>query len=154
MKLAYYPGCVLPTSGREFDMSTREVFKVLGAADNLDYPMITGFDYDKAQGHDAEYAQRLQQIVELLADLDRRELFSLDRVSEIHYAAVGGFTLFTLDGGVRVKLGLSDHSSKLDRLERIYAQLQPKLQMLDYIDLNVDEKVIVRIERPTKTAKS
>jgi heterodisulfide reductase subunit B len=30
MKLAYYPGCVLPTSGKEFDMSTKEVFKVLG----------------------------------------------------------------------------------------------------------------------------
>jgi heterodisulfide reductase subunit B len=30
MRLAYYPGCVLPTSGKEFDMSTREVFKALG----------------------------------------------------------------------------------------------------------------------------
>lgn len=30
MKLAYYPGCVLPTSGKEYDMSTREVFKALG----------------------------------------------------------------------------------------------------------------------------
>tara|TARA_B100001964_G_scaffold245838_1_gene337490 strand:- start:11677 stop:12561 length:885 start_codon:yes stop_codon:yes gene_type:complete len=30
MKLAYYPGCVLPTSGKEYDMSTREVFSFLG----------------------------------------------------------------------------------------------------------------------------
>jgi heterodisulfide reductase subunit B len=29
MRLAYYPGCVLPTTGKEFDMSTREVFKAL-----------------------------------------------------------------------------------------------------------------------------
>lgn len=131
-----------------------EVFKVLDASDNLDYPIITGFDYSKAEGHDAEYAQRLRQIVGLLADLNKRELFSLDQVSEIHHENGGGLSLFTLAGGVKVKLGYANYSRKLDRLERIYAQLQPKLQMLDYIDLNVDEKVIVRIERPKAMAKS
>ncbi|MDA3902589.1 MAG: cell division protein FtsQ/DivIB [Desulfuromusa sp.] len=131
-----------------------EVFKVLDATDNLDYPIITGFDYDKAQGHDAEYAQRLRQIVGLLSDLRKRDLFSLDQVSELHHEDGGGLSLFTLEGGVKVKLGYADYSKKLDRLERIYAQLQPKLQILDYIDLNVDEKVIVRIERLKVMAKS
>ena len=131
-----------------------EVFKVLDAADSLDYPIITGFNYDKAQDHDTEYALKLRQIVALLADLSRRDLFSLAQVSEIHHEAGGGYSLFTLEGGVKVKLGYDEHSRKLDRLERIYAQLQPKLQMLDYIDLNVEEKVIVRIERLKKTAKS
>ena len=131
-----------------------EIFKVLGAADSLDYPIITGFNYDKAQGHDAEYAQRLRQIVGLLTDLSKRNKFSLDQVSEIHHEDGGGLSLFTLEGGVKVKLGYANYSKKLDRLERIYAQLQPKLQMLDYIDLNVDEKVIVRIERLKKMAKS
>ncbi len=131
-----------------------EIFKVLGASDNLDYPIITGFNYDKAQGHDTEYAQKLRQIVGLLTDLSERNLFSLDQVSEIHHEDSGGLSLFTLEGGVKVKLGYADYSDKLDRLERIYTQLQPKLQMLDYIDLNVDDKVIVRIERLKKMAKS
>lgn len=131
-----------------------EVFKVLGADDSLDYPVITGFDYTKAQGHDVEYAQRLQQIVGLLSDLSERDSFSLTQVSEIHHEEGGGLSLFTLEGGVKVKLSYADYSKKLDRLERIYAQLQPKLQILDYIDLNVDEKVIVRIERLKKMAKS
>ncbi|MDX2478986.1 MAG: cell division protein FtsQ/DivIB [Desulfuromusa sp.] len=131
-----------------------EIFKVLDAADNLDYPIITGFDYDKAQGHDAEYAQRLRQIVGLLSDLRKRVLFSIDQVSEIHHEDGGGLSLFTLEGGVKVKLGYADYSRKLDRLERIYVQLQPKLQILDYIDLNVDKKVIVRIERLKVMAKS
>jgi len=30
VKLAYYPGCVIPTSGKEFDMSTKEVFQAVG----------------------------------------------------------------------------------------------------------------------------
>ncbi len=130
-----------------------EVFKVLDAADKLDYPVITGFDYDKAKGHDAKYVQCLKQIVGLLTDLRARRLFSLDQVSEIHYEAGGGLSLFTLEGGVKVKLGHGNYRKKLGRLERIYVQLQPKLPILDYIDLNVDEKVIVRIERLKKTAK-
>jgi len=131
-----------------------EIFKVLDATDNLDYPIITGFNYTKAQAHNAEYVQQLRQVVELLTDLNQRDLFSLEQVSEIHYEASGGLSLFTLDGSVKVKLGYTGFSKKLDRLERIYAQLQPKLQMLDYIDLNVEEKVIVRIERPKQMAKS
>ena len=131
-----------------------EIFKVLDATDNLDYPIVTGFNYAKAQAHNAEYAQQLKQVVKLLTDLGQRKLFSLEQVSEIHFEASGGLSLFTLTGGVKVKLGRADYRRKLDRLERIYAQLQPKLQMLDYIDLNVDEKVIVRIERPKQMAKS
>lgn len=131
-----------------------EVFKVLGAADKLDFPMITGFEYEKAKGHDEDYVRRFKQIVALLADLENRSQFGLDQVSEIHMNEEGGLTLFTLKDSVRVKLGQDDFCNKLDRLERIYARLQSKLKILDYIDLNVDEKIIVRIERSSKAAKS
>jgi len=131
-----------------------EIFKVLDAADNLDYPVVTGFDYAKAQAHNGEYAQQLRKVVALLSDLNQRKLLSLDQISEVHFEAGGSLSLYTLKGGVRIKLGTSDYTRKLDRLERIYAQLQPKLPLLDYIDLNVEEKVIVRIERPKQMAKS
>ena len=131
-----------------------EIFKVLGSADDLDYPIITGFDYAKAQQHDGEYARYLRQIVALMADLDGRNAFSLAQVSEIHHTETGGLTLYTLSGGVEIKLGKSEYENKLNRLERIYPQLQPKLHMLDYIDLNVAEKVIVGIEKQHKGLKS
>jgi len=131
-----------------------EIFKVLDATDNLDYPVITGFDYAKAQLHDAEYAQQLRRIVALLSSLSKRDLFGLNQISEVHFEKGGNLSLFTLDGGVKIKLGTTDYDRKLSRLERIYAQLRPKLKMLEYIDLNVEEKVIVRIERPKQMAKS
>lgn len=131
-----------------------EVFKVLDASDRLDFPMITGFDYDKAREHNEVYVQKFKQIVALLADLKKRSRFNLDQVSEIHQNSDGSLALFTLKGSVEIKLGNGNFESKLNRLERIYVQLQPKLNILDYIDLNVYEKVIVRIERPKKTAKS
>lgn len=131
-----------------------EVFKVLDASDKLDYPMITGFDYDRAKGHDELYVETFKQIVNLLKNLEKRSQFNLKQVSEIHHDVDGGLVLFTLKGSVEIKLGRDDFNLKIDRLERIYTQLQPKLKILDYIDLNVKEKVIVRIERSNKTAKS
>lgn len=131
-----------------------EIFKVLDSKDKLDYPIITGFDYEKAQDHDENYALKLKQIVALMVDLKGRKLFDLNQVSEIHHEMDGGLSLFTFDGSVKVKLGNGNYKRKINRLERIYSQLQPKLKMLDYIDLNVNEKIIVRIERPKKMAKS
>jgi len=130
-----------------------EVFKVLEGDDDLDFPVITGFDYQKVQEHDPQTARELKKIVALLADLQQREQFGLAQLAEINRDAGGGLSLFTLNAGVRIKLGREDYQRKLDRLERIYAQLQPRLPILDYIDLNVDEKVIVRIERTATAAK-
>ena len=130
-----------------------EVFKVLDAADQLDFPIITGFDYQQIEQRDRRYAGDLKAIVELLADLRQRGKFTLSQISEIHRETGGSFALFTVNGAVKVKLGRDNFTEKLDRLERIYAQLQPRLPILDYIDLNVNEKVIVRIERSAKAAR-
>jgi cell division protein FtsQ len=130
-----------------------EVFKVLESVDSLDFPIITGFDYQKIKQCDRQCATELKRIVGLLADLKQRQLFSLEQVSEIHRESNGGIALYTMDGGVKVRLGRENFTNKLDRLERIYAQLQPRLPILDYIDLNVDEKVIVRIERHARAAR-
>lgn len=139
--------------GYLYYLDTRgEVFKVLESDDSLDFPVITGFDYQKIEQQDLGSATDLKQIVALLADLRSRQKFSLKQISEVHREHGGGLALFTLAGGVKVKLGRGGFGKKLDRLERIYAELQPRLPILDYIDLNVNEKVIVRIERPKNAA--
>lgn len=130
-----------------------EVFKVLDAEDNFDYPVITGFDYQRVEQRGSQVVAELQQVVALLKDLRGRNLFSLEQISEISRTPGGSLSLFTLDGGVKVRLGRNNFAMKLDRLERIYTELKPRLPILDYIDLNVDEKVIVRIERPTTAAR-
>ncbi len=131
-----------------------EVFKVLDANDELDYPMITGFEYERAQGHDPEYADRLKQIVALIDNLGQRDRLGLKQISEIHHEENGNLTLFTLENAVEIRLGRGQFSDKLDRLEKIYVQLKPQFKVLDYIDLNVNEKIIVRIERPRTAARS
>ena len=52
-------------------------------------------------------------------------MFSMEDVSEIHYDKGYGFTLFTAQGGVPVKLGNGDFEEKLGALARIYRDLGP-----------------------------
>ncbi len=130
------------------------IFKLLDGSDRLDYPVVTGFNPAQLElGRQKDRAQLLN-VVGLIKDLQSRSQFGLDKVSEIHKESGGGLSVYALDSGVRIRLGIDKYHEKLDRLERIYALLKPKMKMLDYIDLNVDEKVIVRIERSEKTTKS
>lgn len=130
------------------------VFKLLDGSDRLDYPVITGFSAAQLEQERSKDRTQLLQVLTLVEELETRAQFGLDKVSEVHRESDGGLSVYTLDGGVRIRLGSENYNAKLDRLEHIYALLLPKMKMLDYIDLNVDEKVIVRIERPDKAAKS
>ncbi len=129
-----------------------EVFKVLGRKDSFDFPVVTGFNRDELLEDPQRGRIQLGQVVGLIEDLDQRSSFNLAQVSEIHQEKNGGLTIYTLTGGVKVKLGEGDFRRKLDRLERIYTQLKPRLELLDYIDLNVDKRIIVRIERQQGSA--
>ncbi|PLX90612.1 MAG: cell division protein FtsQ [Desulfuromonas sp.] len=130
-----------------------EVFKVLGAGDSLNFPVVTGFDRAELQQGDSENARQLKAIIALIENLKQREIFNLDQVSEIHREEGGGFCLYTYQGAVKIRIGRDSFSEKIDRLERIYAKLEKRLPVLDYIDLNVDERIIVRIERAAAQAR-
>ena len=131
-----------------------EVFKVLGRDDSFDYPVVTGFARDELLQDPQLGREQLKQVVSLVDDLKQRSSFNLAQVSEIHQEENGGLTLFTLSGGVKVKLGEGGFAEKLNRLERIYAELKPRLEVLEYIDLNVDKRIIVRIEQRLDSAAS
>ncbi|MEZ4600173.1 MAG: cell division protein FtsQ/DivIB [Syntrophotaleaceae bacterium] len=125
---------------------TGEIFKVLDAKDSLDYPLISGMDRQRLLEKPEESRNELRAAVELLAQLDRRNIFQLDEVSELSLDAREGMTLYTYHGGVPVRLGTSGFGDKLDRLEAVYRELQPRLAAIDYIDLKVAERVIVKLD--------
>ncbi len=131
-----------------------EVFKVLSREDSFNYPVVTGFERNALLSNTENGHVQLSQVVALIEDLKQRESFNLTEVSEIHREKNGGLTIYTLVGAVKVKLGGDGFSEKLNRLERIYARLKPRLEALEYIDLNVDKRIIVRIEQQPETAAS
>lgn len=133
---------------------TGEVFKVLEPQDRLDYPVVTGIDRKYLLEHPAEAKKLLSGAVALLDRLGKRRLFAARDVSEIYIDAAEGYRLHTLAGGVPIRMGFGGFDEKLDRLERIYPELQPNLARLKYIDLNVADRVIVKVETKFKRAKT
>ena len=123
-----------------------EVFKLLDSSDRLDYPIITGIDRQFLLDHPTEGQAWLRQALALVSELEGRQLFNLADVSEIQIDLEDGLVVHTRQHGVPVLFGQDDFASKLDRLERIFTELEPRLTALHYIDLNVADRVIVKVD--------
>lgn len=123
-----------------------EVFKLLAPEDSLDYPVVSGLDRRFLLDKPEEARRLLKEAMALLAELEARKAFNLDDVSELHIDMAEGLTLHTYTGGVPIRMGYGNYRNKLDRLERIYGDLEPRLLALKHIDLNVADRVIVRLD--------
>lgn len=121
-----------------------EVFKPLNEGDSLDYPIITGISEDDLTKDPTGSRDGLTGAVALISLLRQGDRFTLNDVSELHFDKGYGFTLFTTQGGVPVRLGPDGYGEKLGRLARIYRDLQPQLLTFEYIDLNYGDKIIVK----------
>lgn len=123
------------------------IFKLLGAEDNLDYPVVSGIDRNFMLENPQKARQLLADAMGLLEQIAKRGEFNLTQISELHIDPQEGFDLYTYVGGVPIHMGTGNFTDKLDRLERIYSELEPRLMALQYIDLNVADRVIVKIDR-------
>ena len=121
-----------------------EVFKPLTEGDNPDYPVITGIGEEDLAKDPAGCKLMLKTALELTDLLRTGAIFKLEDISEIHIDKGYGYTLFTAQGGVPVKLGNSGFVEKLARLSRIYKDLSAQLPALEYIDLNYIDKIVVK----------
>jgi len=120
------------------------VFKVLNQGDKLDYPVVTGFSEEEMTSNPAGTREALKTTCELLGILREKGAFILADVSEIHYDKGYGFTLFTASGALPVKVGSGDFAAKVDRLARIYRDLMVQRASLQYIDLDYNDKIVVK----------
>ena len=123
-----------------------EVFKMLEAGDELDYPVITGIDRQYLLDNPDLTQGSLNLALLLMGELENRSLFNLDDISEIHYDQQEGLIMHTRIGGVPIRMGKDGFAVKLNRLETIYDDLEPRLLALKYIDLNVTDRVIVKVD--------
>ena len=120
------------------------VFKALNQGDKLDYPVITGFSEEEMSSNPAATGEALKTTCELLGILREKGAFILADVSEIHYDKGYGFTLFTASGALPVKIGAGDFAAKVERFARIYKELMAQRASLYYIDLDYNDKIVVK----------
>ncbi|MEI6825918.1 MAG: FtsQ-type POTRA domain-containing protein [Desulfuromonadales bacterium] len=120
------------------------VFKVLTQGDKLDYPVVTGFSEDELGADPTGTKEALEATCYLLKILHEKGAFILADVSEIHYDKGYGFTLFTASGALPVKVGSGDFPAKIERFARIYRDLLAQMPSIHYIDLDYNDKIIVK----------
>jgi cell division protein FtsQ len=81
--------------------------------------------------------------------LDFPAITGIDRASLLENPEEGRRLLrvaMSLLGEIPVRMGYGDFEGKLDRLECIYPEIESRLPVLKYIDLNVMDRVIVKID--------
>ena len=143
----YSPCCIINLGFLYYVDQDATVFKVLHDGDSLDYPLVSGFERSDLEGENAAEAPGkywLEQVVKALNEIKKRDIFTLDEVAQIHVDFDRGLELYTLKCGVPLRLGKDNFASKLDVLERMYPDLKQRLCTLEYIDLNVPGKLIVK----------
>jgi cell division protein FtsQ len=121
-----------------------KVFKVLNQGDKLDFPVVTGLSEEDLGSDPNGTKEALEATCDLLKILREKGAFILADVSEIHYDKGYGFTLFTASGALPVKVGSGDFSAKVERFARIYRDLMVQLPSIHYIDLDYNDKIIVK----------
>lgn len=116
------------------------LFKEYSLTDALDLPVITGPD----EGGD-EWAEELKPgLLELLAILEESQTsLKVSGLSEIHGDPYYGFTLVTLEDGVKIEIGNSNFREKLLRLDKVLS-MRGGFSGIEYIYLNSDRGVVVR----------
>ncbi|MFW6387189.1 MAG: cell division protein FtsQ/DivIB [Thermodesulfobacteriota bacterium] len=138
------PCCIVNLDYLYYVDTQGKVFKVLHHGDSLDYPMVSGFTRAELESENAPGTKWIRRVVRVVDELSKRTHFNIDEVAQIHVDFERGIDLFTLEHGVTLRLGRDRFSAKLDLLERMYPQLKTKLDTLEYIDLNVPGKLIVK----------
>ena len=127
-----------------------EVFKKAEPRDQLDFPVLTGLDTREVMERDKQAVNLVGQALELLGILRQRKIFTPRDVSEIHLSKQNGLTIFTLKGGIPIRLGSGGLADKIDRLEKVLPDLQPKIKEVEYLDINYPRKVVVKMRDPEK----
>lgn len=125
--------------------SSGDIFKPLQEGDSLDFPVITGLTEDDLIRDPAGAKETLKGVVGLLQQLKKdRPGISIADISELHYDKGFGYTLFTMNKGLPIRLGTEGLSDKLDRLAKVYAMLLPQIPTLEYIDLDYSDRIVVK----------
>jgi len=114
-------------------------------------PLLTGLGKKDWTPDGRLRAPLLKELVLLQTYLSQgRDPLYPAKLSEIHYDPECGFSLFTLERGIRITLGKEELETRIKRLERVWVEIEkrPNLFALKGISLQFGQKVIVHGLKP------
>jgi cell division septal protein FtsQ len=121
------------------------VFKRLEKGDSTDFLVITGLTQEEAFSDDEDDKALLSDALSLIEMLKERKTFSDKDISEINLDSVRGITLFTYNGAMPIKVGHNFSHDRFNKLLRVMKELKKKSLLAEYIDIDYDKKVVVKI---------
>lgn len=142
----YIPAAIINHGCLYYVAEDGTVFKPLEIGEKINFPLLTGIEQKDILQNRDETRTLLAGAVQLAELLRKRTSFNLEKVSEIHIDPLQGYELLTLEGGVPVRIGFTDFETKLSRLERIYYEIESRLAVTQYIDLNASDRVVVKLD--------
>ncbi len=126
------------------------LFNKVKEVDGVSLPLLTGLgkkDWTPTGQLETSIFQELLMVKGCLSQ--GADPFYPNKLSEIHYDPDCGFSLFTLEKGIRITLGKEEIQTRIRRLERVWAVLdkRPNLDGLKGISLQFGQRVIVHVLR-------
>ncbi len=131
------------------------LFKKAEMKEGISIPLLTGLDKKDWTPRGQLNPSILRELVSLQKILSQgRDPFYPNKLSEIHYDPDCGFSLFTMERGIRITLGKEEIPLRIKRLERVWVELEkrPNQSQLKGISLQFGQRVIVHGLR-TKSEK-
>lgn len=126
--------------------SQGKIFKRVGTKEKVDLPLLTGLGGKEIKNQDRESEELIKQALELLDLLANRQIINEHNISEINLHKQRGLTLYTLEKSLPIHLGWGDYQDKLNRLEKVLADIQKKGEEVVYVDVNYPRKIIVKLK--------
>lgn len=122
------------------------LFKKSEIKERASMPILTGLgkkDWTPDGQLNPAIHQELVSLQRLLSQ--GRDPFYPNKISEIHYDPDCGFSIFTLERGIRITLGKEEIPARIKRLERVWAELEKRSDQsqLKGISLQFGQRVIV-----------
>ena len=122
------------------------LFKKSEIKDRASIPLLTGLEKKDWTPAGQLNSSILQEVVFLQRVLSQGgDPFYPNKLSEIHYDPDCGFSLFTMERGIRITLGKEEIPTRIKRLERVWAELEkrPDQLLLKGISLQYGQRIIV-----------
>jgi len=115
------------------------IFKKLAPEDRLDLPLVTGLERKMIDAG----GTYMESFMRLFSSLESGRGLNLESISEIHCDPVYGFTLYTLDSGLRVELGAEGFERGLGLFERFRAMNRGALRGAVAVDVRKAGEAVV-----------
>lgn len=123
------------------------LFKKLSKNDSLDYPVLSGFttaDFHEAKDSSIESVTRLRTAVRLIQIAGRTGSIPRNKISEIRFDPLIGYSLVLEPKGTEIRLGKDAFEKKLSRYNLIQRQLGDRAAQLTLVDLVNPEQAVIK----------